>query len=126
MILTCDYWKDVVNEETIIHRPNWSEVENAINRLDGKLYTLIVLDNGKGLNLFIGGSSSTIIVALSSSSEHLIMHCGDDRTTILVNVGGQIGDYRKRNIISLEHAKDVAKAFFEGSDIRSIQQWDCN
>jgi hypothetical protein len=95
-------------------------VDCSINRLDEELHTLVVLDDEKGSNLFVGGGPSGIVVALSDDKEHLIARRGNDAEPISIVVGGQAGDYRKRNVLSLEQAKYIARAYFEGVDIRTL------
>jgi Immunity protein Imm1 len=124
MILTSDFWQNVINDEQIDHSLEWESVDCSINRLDEKVHTLVVLADEKGSNLFVGGGPSGIVVALSYDKEHLIARRGNDAEPISIVVGGQAGDYRKRNVISLEQAKDIARAYFEGVDIRTLGRWD--
>ncbi|BGE88007.1 MULTISPECIES: hypothetical protein [Methylosinus] len=124
MILTSDFWESVINDERVDRFPDWESIDRSISRLDEKVYTLVVLDNEKGSNLFIGGGSSGIVVALSSGNEHLIARQGDETKPISVIVGGQAGDYRQRNVVSPGFAKDIARAYFKGDDVRALSQWD--
>jgi Ethanolamine utilization protein EutJ (predicted chaperonin) len=124
MILTSDFWESIINDQRIDRFPDWEMVDKSINRLDKKMYTLVVLDDEKGSNLSIGGGPSGVVAALSSGQDHLIAREGDGTMTISVVLGGQAGDYRKRNVISVEHAKGIAKAYLQGSDVRALYDWD--
>jgi hypothetical protein len=124
MILTTDFWESVINDERIDHFPDWERIDRSITRLDEKVHTLVSLDDERGSNLFVGGGPSGIVVALSSGQDHFIARQGDETAMVSVVVGGQAGDYRKRNVVSLEQAKDIAKAYFQGVDVRTLGRWD--
>lgn len=124
MILISDHWQGISDNRREERFPDWESVERAIGQLDETVQTLVVLDDERGSNLFVGGGPSGIVVALSMGDEHLIARQGDKTQTTLITAGGQEGDYRKRNVISLEHSKDIAKAFFNGIDVRSLGRWE--
>jgi hypothetical protein len=124
MILTSDCWEGVYNHERVHHLPKWGDVETSICRLDGKICTLVTLDDERGSNLFIGGGPSGLVVAFSKGNEHLIARQGDEGEAVLIIVGGQAGEYRKRNVIPLQNARNIAEAFFQGIDVQSFGQWE--
>jgi hypothetical protein len=124
MILISDFWQSVINDEQIDNCPKWESIDCAINKLDEKVHTLVVLDDEERSNLFVGGGPSGFVVALSCGREHLLARRGNEATTIEVFVRGQAGDYRQRNVISMEQAKDIAKAYFEGVNVQTLGHWD--
>ena len=124
MILTTDFWESVINDERVNPLPDWSNVQSSIDRLDEKVHTLVALDDENGSSLLIGGGQTRLIVALSRDQNHLLAREGNETVTVSVIVGGQYGDYRKRNLITPKKAKSIAKAYFLGNDIFSIFQWD--
>jgi len=122
--MTTDYWESIINDECIDPCPNWESIDNAIMRLNEKVYTLVVLDNHQGSSLFIGGGSAGIVVAWSKGDQHLIARRGDQSEKVSIVVGGQAGEYKRRNTISLDEAKDIARAYFNGFDVRDLGAWD--
>jgi hypothetical protein len=122
--MTTDYWESVINDERVDPCPGWESVDNAITRLDEKVYTLVLLDDHQGLSLFIGGGSAGVVVAWSKADQHLIARRGDLSEKVLIVVGGQAGEYKRRNIISLDEAKGIARAYFNGFDVRDLGAWD--
>ena len=122
--MTTDYWESVITYEHLHPCPSWETVNGAISRLNEKTYTLVVLDDHRGSNLFIGGGSTGVVVAWSKGESHLIARVGDENEKIAIAVGGQAGEYRRRNVISLGEAQKIAKAYFDGSDVRNLAMWD--
>jgi hypothetical protein len=121
--MTTDYWESAINNERVDPCPSWKSVDNAITRLNEKVYTLVVLDDLKGSTLFVGGGSAGIVVARSKGDQHLIARRGDQSEKVLIVVGGQAGEYKRRNIISHDEAKDIARAYFNGLDVRALGAW---
>lgn len=122
--MTTDYWESVINDERVDRCPGWEAVDCAITRLDEKVYTLVVLDDHKGSSLFVGGGPTGIVVAWSKGDQHLLACRGDQSEKVLIVVGGQAGEYKKRNAISLDEAKDIAKAYYNGNDVSNLGAWD--
>jgi hypothetical protein len=122
--MTTDYWESVINDERVDPYPRWESVDSAITRLDEKVYTLVVLDDHQGSSLFIGGGSAGIVVAWSKGDQHLIARRGDLSENVSIVVGGQAGEYKRRNAISLDEAKGIARAYFNGFDVRDLGTWD--
>jgi hypothetical protein len=91
--MTTDYWESAINNERVDPCPSWKSVDNAITRLNEKVYTLVVLDDLKGSTLFVGGGSAGIVVAWSKGDQHLIARRGDQSEKVLIVVGGQAGEY---------------------------------
>jgi hypothetical protein len=122
--MTTDFWESIINDERVEPCPGWEDIDSAITRLDEKVYTLVALDDHKGSSLFIGGGPAGIVVAWSKDDQHLIARRGDQTEKAKIVVGGQAGEYKKRNVISREEAKEIARAYFNGSDVRSLGAWD--
>ena len=124
VIMTTDYWESVINDERVDPCPSWESIDSAITRLNEKVYTLVVLDDQEGSSLFIGGGAAGIVVAWSKEDQHLIARRGNQSEKVLIVVGGQAGEYRKRNSISLDEARDIARAYYNGVDVRGLGAWD--
>jgi hypothetical protein len=122
--MTTDYWESVINDERVDLCPSWHSVDDAITRLNETVYTLVVLDDHQGSSLFIGGGLAGIVVAWSKGDQHLIARRGDQSEKVSIVVGGQAGEYKRRNAISLDEAKSIARAYFNGSDVRDLGEWD--
>ena len=122
--MTYDRWKGLLSEEHVDHAPDWASVNNAINRLDEKVYTLIFLEDESGSNLGIGGGPSGIVVTLYRESQHLVARHGDDCEKISIVIGGQDGDFPRKNVVTFEQAKNIARAYLQGVDVRTIANWE--
>jgi hypothetical protein len=122
--MTTDFWESIINDERVDPCPSWENIDGAITRLDAKVYTLVALDDHKGSSLFIGGGPAGIVVAWSKGDQHLIARRGDRSEKVMIVVGGQAGEYKQRNIIAVDEAKDIAKAFSNGFDVRNLGTWD--
>lgn len=106
-----DNWSGVRNTEEVAASPVWDVVEDAIDKLDEKERTLTSLNRDDGMSLLIGGRNGKFICALSGKGRNLIAKNGSEEERLLVVVGGQEGDFRKRNVLSLDKAKSVASNF---------------
>jgi hypothetical protein len=122
--MTTDFWESIINDERVDHCPSWENIDSAITRLYERVYTLVALNDHKGSSLFIGGGPAGLVVAWSKGDQHLIARQGDQSEKVMIVAGGQAGEYKIRNIISLDQAKDIAKAYFDGFDVRNLGAWD--
>jgi hypothetical protein len=122
--MTSDYWESVLNDEHIVQSPSWAEVDEAVSRLDGKVHTLVTLDGEDGSTLFIGGSLEGMVVAWSRQDQNLIARRGAGDEKVQIVVGGQVGDYARRNVLPIQIAKNIAKAYADGLRVQDLFKWD--
>jgi hypothetical protein len=119
-----DNWSGVKNTEEVADSPVWGAIESALEKLDEKERTLISLNRSDGMSLFIGGGNGRFICVLSGENRNLIAKSGAEEERLLVVVGGQEGDFRKRNVLSLDQAKSVASNYFNGRDDLNSAVWE--
>jgi hypothetical protein len=122
--MTTDHWQSVLNDERTESKPDWGTVHRSICQLDGKTSTLVTLVDDRGGVLFVGGSKTGLVVALSRSDENLLARMGESLETMSVVVGGQTGDYAKRNVLSLEAVCGIVRAYYDGADLDQLTDWE--
>ena len=124
VIMTTDHWEGVFNNEEVNYSPSWEMVDDAIQRLDERVYTSVALYNQEGLTLSIGGGPAGIVILLNKEDDYLTARRSDETEKTMILIGGQSGEYMRKYVFSREGSKKIAKAFFEGRDVRNMWVWE--
>lgn len=121
-----DRWNGVMNVEWHIDAPSFDDVNRALDRLDAKTYTMLTLQGVGEQHMTIGGGAGRYVVYATSDNEEfwnlLSPGAGDD--IVLLNVGGQQGDYPARQVVDLVQARAAARKFFEQQQRDPDQKWE--
>jgi Immunity protein Imm1 len=109
-VLTCD------GEITEHHQHNLTEamIENAINRLDGREYTMVVIGGEPPTHLAIGGGGSGRYIVYATFDNMRFFNLIGNPTlegSETLFIGGQPGDYPRNTIVSHSQAVAVAITF---------------
>lgn len=113
--LTYDFWLGQDCEERKINSPTLEEVLNNIRQLDADIKTILSLANSISETvLTIGGGNGKYIVFMADKWGNLfdlVDQAAEDGIE-MINAGGQIGDYSKKQIISLDMTIRAASFYF--------------
>lgn len=121
-----DSWRGVLNDEWHIDDPSWDDVLKAIRRLDATTFTMVTIERpGEQLLAGGGGAGQYVVYATYDNVEfwNLLSSTVDERT-VLLNAGGQEGDYPARQIVDLLAAETAARAFFVEGQLESALAWE--
>jgi hypothetical protein len=93
----------------------WSDVVDAIRRLNGKSHTEVTLaEGGDGPYIMIGGGPTRYFVFIWTADERSLIltdpRKGDAVERLIV--GGQAAEHPSRQIVTIEDATMAAKTFF--------------
>lgn len=104
--LVGDGWSGEKCTEWTVQGPTEGELQRAVERLDGKLNTIVVVRNSTGSHLAIGGGPTEFVVYATYDDLDFFNLLGDANATgvVLLNAGGQVGDYPAAQIVDRELA----------------------
>lgn len=121
-----DSWRGVLNDEWRVDDPSWDDVSKAIGRLDAKTFTMVTIQGPGEQHLAVGGGAGRYVVYATFDNcdfWNLLVATADDGT-VLLNAGGQEGDYPACQIVDLHQAETAAQAFFVGLQLDPSLRWE--
>ncbi|MDC3982186.1 Imm1 family immunity protein [Polyangium jinanense] len=121
-----DKWHGVLNDEWHVDRPSWDDVDKAIRRLDAKTYTIVTVQGPGEQHLAIGGGSGRYIVYATFDNCEFWNLLSTDSTNgmVLLNAGGQEGDYPAAQIVDQEQARTAARTFLLDLRLEPSLRWE--
>lgn len=126
--MTADIWNEADCDEEVVKNPTFEEVKTKVERLDAKKWTMVILSGGGEAFLTIGGGNGRYVVILTRRSEEFWNLIGLDDPQgggdVLINIGGQEGDFPKRQVIALRTTLKAAESFFWSGEMDSTLVWE--
>jgi hypothetical protein len=122
-----DKWIDVYCDEEEIETPSLADIDLVIDALDAKVRTFISLYGQDGTFLAIGGGSGQYVVYASICNEQLWNLLSDKdvgKDIILLNAGGQEGDFPARQVVNKLQALQAAHTFALTGQLDSNLLWE--
>jgi hypothetical protein len=109
-----DRWEGVMNHEWRIEQPSQQDMEQALQRLDAETYTMMTIHGEGERHMTIGGGGGQYVVYATFDNEEFwnLLSPQDEQGVVLLNAGGQEGDYPSGQIVNLEEACAAARTFF--------------
>jgi hypothetical protein len=127
--LVTDTWNGRSVEETAKESPSWDDVVAAIKCLDADKRTLVAADGWGETQMLIGGGAGKYVVSVSTSDEELFTLINSDAKAsdrVLVNAGGQTGNFPSQEIVDYETAIQAANWFYEHNEPAPQLVWKKN
>lgn len=123
-IITLDRWDGVFCDEIILENPSLTQFYEALDQLDAKKHTIMML-SGADASLTIGGGSGQYIVYVSDKNETIwnLKNPIKSVGTVRVNIGGQEGDYDLCQIIPKPDVYKAACTFFQSGLLDADLVW---
>jgi hypothetical protein len=105
-------------QRTEIARPSPSDISAAIGRMDGKQRTMILIDDGAGRLLTVGGGNEgnfVVEIAEHIDKNFLLLTRRDrsDDAEVKLVVGGQCAFYSLRHCCNEDEANSAAASFLD-------------
>lgn len=122
-----DNWKGIYCSEDEIKHPSLADIDQIVDALDAKVRTLVTICGQDGCDLTIGGGLGQYVVYASIGDEQLWnLLSGDDKdkVTVLLNAGGQEGDFPLRQVVSKSQMLQAAHTFFLTGQLDSTLLWE--
>ena len=124
--MSLDVWSGVHCVEQGVDRPSWDQVQAAIDALDARRHTLLTLDGGERSTLMIGGGEGRYVGIYQLGEDEFWSLRSDqpaDGEPILLNCGGQEGDFRPDQILGVDQVRAAAKTFFDTGGLDAALGW---
>ena len=126
-MLCWDRWQGPRNIETETESVTDSDIETAIERLDGEEFTTVVVNGPAPAHMAVGGGDSgRYIVYATFDNRSFFNLVGDPNLEGVeeMNVGGQSGDYPARTIIDRPRAIAAALTFARTGNLDANMKWE--
>lgn len=125
--LRLDDWAGVTYAERVIGAPSWDQVDAAIAALDAARHTSLTLEGASGEVMMIGGGGGGYVVFYQIGEDtfwNLRSEAPADGEAILLNCGGQEGDFRPNEIVDADRARAAARTMLDVGGIDVTLGWE--
>jgi len=123
-----DKWRGVLSDDWRVEHPSWDQLNEAIQRMDAKVYTLVTIQGPGEQHLAIGGGAGRYVVYATFDNYEFwkLLDATAVRTDspVILNAGGQEGDYPAREIVDLIQAQTAARSFFARRELDPTLSWE--
>jgi hypothetical protein len=124
--ISIDKWDGLSCSEEIVDSPRLSDVERLVTLLDASTRTIMTLDAGAEQHMAIGGGGGRYIVYTQEQNGDLFNLISPTATDgiVMLNAGGQEGDYPARQIIDFKTTLQAAAFYFEHAHRDERLHWE--
>ena len=124
--ISADRWADVYNYEEKTASPEIADLHRLVKRLDGKEYTIVTLSGDGDAHMAIGGGAGQYVVYATYDNMKFwnLLSAAPSKNMVLLNVGGQEGDYPSRHVVSIDMALQAARVFLETGQLDHTLIWE--
>ncbi len=124
--IVADKWEGVFTENEIIAAPTENDAKRVIEALDANIHTLVCFGDEGALHMVVGGGNGNYVVYAAFSGQefwNLISDTSESRK-ILINAGGQEGDYPVRQVVKKPQVLQAAMTFFRSGKLDETLRWE--
>lgn len=124
--VVADKWAGVLCDEEEVQPLSLDELSRAVEALDAKTRTMVTVFGVDNSYLCTGGGSGRYVAYVSASDGQLWNLLLDDerKGVILLNVGGQEGDFPARQVLDKSHVLQAGRTFFETGTLDPALRWE--
>lgn len=123
-----DKWDGAFCEESEVLDPSVADAAEAIRRLDAQTWTIVSLYASDGAYMTIGGGAGKYVVFVSDTDEQLwnLVTAEEEGVddSVLLHIGGQEGDYPRRQIAPASHVLEAAGTFMRTGELEPTLHWE--
>jgi hypothetical protein len=123
--LVADAWHGIYDTGGEVENPSLGDVEYAIERLDGRTHTLVMLGTSSEAHMAVGGGAEQHVVYVTHDNRSFwsLMSPRAPEQLIRLNVGGQEGEFPATKVVTRELAMKAARAFFANGEREPSLTW---
>jgi hypothetical protein len=123
--LTWDQWSATASNEQVQAHPTEHDIHEAIARLDGRTYTLVIAGGPEPAHIAVGGGPEKYVVYATFDNQRFHNLVVGDKCNEMqpLVVGGQRGDYPLNTIVSRAQALAAVRTFAEHGKLESTLGW---
>ena len=120
-----DHWEGVLNREWSIEEASSADLDRTLDRLDARTYTMVTIQADGDRHLTIGGGAGQYVVYATFDNEEFwnLLRPQPIVGTVLLNAGGQQGDFPAAQVVDMEQARAAGRAFLDACHLNPTQQW---
>lgn len=126
MRMICDCWDGPNNHNVVREAPSQPEFDEAFERLDAQVHTMVVLDAGGERHMSIGGGAGQYVVYATFDNEEFwnLLRKAPTDGVVMLNAGGQEGDFPARQVVGQEEARQAGRSFLASCNLDRTLQWE--
>jgi hypothetical protein len=123
-----DRWDGVLNHDWRIEHASSADFEQALDRLDAKVHTLITVQREGEQHLAIGGGAGQYVVYATFDNEQFwsLLRALPATGTVMLNAGAQEGDYPASQVVTMAQARSAGLVFLATGELDPSQRWEEN
>jgi hypothetical protein len=124
--IVADRWHGVRCEEDVVEHPNEDDFVRALLALDARSRTILHLSARNKLELTIGGGAGKYVIYASLPDNEFWNLLSDPAAvgTIVLNAGGQEGDFPARRVVDQTRALQAGKVFLKEGRLDLSLPWE--
>lgn len=126
LTLSGDLWAGPLNHEWNNLRPRIEDFDAALAKLDAAERTMITIQNSDESHLAIAGGNGRYVVYACFNDQEFWNLIQDDQAggIILLNAGGQEGDFPARQVVDFDQASAAGRYFFQFQKMDPSLNWE--
>ena len=117
LLLRTDHWHGVTCDEICIESPQDADVTRSIEALDAASRTTLTLERAEA-SMTVGGGQGQYVVFVTVGDDQEfwnLLSKADETGVVMINIGGQEGEFPARHVVDHEMAARAAVCFLESS-----------
>jgi Immunity protein Imm1 len=125
-VLSGDRWDNEYNFDWRDENPTYSDFDFALERLDAKTYTMLTIQLDGDAHLTIAGGAGQYVVYATYDNEEFwnLLRPEAASGTVMLNAGGQEGDFSASQVVNLEDARSAGLYFLTKRRLDFSQNWE--
>jgi len=124
--LSGDLWDGPLNHDWKNHDPSIEDFDCALKALDALERTMVSIHYGDEACLTIAGGSGRYVVYACTGDENFwnLMRPDKEDGVVLLNAGGQEGDFPARQVVDFSQASAAGAFFFKFHQMDPSLYWE--
>ena len=124
--VVADKWAGVLCDEVEIQAPTLEDVLRAIAALDAATHTMVSLFGSESCLCIGGGAGQYVAYASLPDGRlwNLLLDNEERKEVVLLNAGGQEGDFPGRQVVDKLRVLHAARTFFETGALDTSLRWE--
>jgi hypothetical protein len=126
LLLLTDQWHGVTCDEICIESPQDADVTRSIEALDAASRTTLTLERAEASMTVGGGQGRYVVFVRVGDDEEFwnLLSEADATGVVMINIGGQEGDFPARQVVDHEKATRAALCFLESGRRDATLTWE--
>lgn len=120
-----DCWDGIDNTEWHVLSASAEDLDQALDRLDARTYTMLTIAGDGEQHLAIGGGGGRYVVYATFDNERFwnLLRSEPVDGVELVTAGGQEGEYPAMQVVTLSQARAAGRVFLDAGKLDPDQEW---